>query len=395
MRLYLRLGMRRARLAYKKSFKPAFDPVQKYLSEITPLTSRGDRPLQLSFEHQLKALIYFHLQEFSSGRELVQALEQDRFAKSYVAPPKGIKKSAFFEAVNNRGLEQLVELFNHLLKDATNVIPPQYADIGKLVAIDGSYIDAVMSMDWADYSSTHKKAKAHVGFDLNRGIPTNMVLTDGNEIERHFVERMIGPDETAVLDRGYQCNASFDQWQRNEKKFICRIQARSNKRVVRENPIPTDSIVFYDAVVILGARATRAEKEVRVVAYRVDGKDFWIATNRHDLSSEQVAEAYKLRWHIETFFAWWKRHLSVYHLIARTQYGLTVQIMGGLITYLLLAMYCQKEHNEPVSIHRVRELRHRLVRDAVTAMASQRPMAEKTTWSRNLRLRTKRRKAKP
>lgn len=394
MELYHRLAIRRARLAYKKSFKPAFDPVQKYLSEITPLTSRGDRPLQLSFEHQLKALIYFHLQEFSSGRELIQALEQDSFAKSYVAPPKGIKKSAFFEAVNNRGLEQLVELFNHLLKDATNVIPPQYADIGKLVAIDGSYIDAVMSMDWADYSNTHKKAKAHVGFDLNRGIPTNMVLTDGNEIERHFVERMIGPDETAVLDRGYQCNASFDQWQRNEKKFICRIQARSNKRVVRENPIPTDSIVFYDAVVILGARATRAEKEVRVVAYRVDGKDFWIATNRHDLSSEQVAEAYKLRWHIETFFAWWKRHLSVYHLIARTQYGLTVQILGGLITYLLLAMYCQKEHNESVSIHRVRELRHRLIRDAVTAMASQRPMAEKATWTRNLRLRTKRRKAK-
>lgn len=396
MRLHIRVGMRRARLAYKKSFKPAFDPVQKYLSEITPLTSRGDRPLQLSFEHQLKALIYFHLQEFSSGRELIQALEQDDFAKECVAPPKGIKKSAFFEAINNRGLEQLVELFNHLLKDATGVIPAQYADIGKLVAIDGSYIDAVMSMDWADYSSTHKKAKAHVGFDLNRGIPTNMVLTDGNEIERHFVERLTGPDETAVMDRGYQCNASFDQWQRNEKKFICRIQARSKKKVIRENFIPADSIVFYDAVVVLGARATRAEKEVRVVAYRVDGKDFWIATNRHDLTAEQVAEAYKLRWHIETFFAWWKRYFSVYHLIARTQYGLTVQLMGGLITYLLLAIYCQKEHNEPVSIHRVREFRHQLTRDAAAAMAMapQRPKTERAASTRNMRLRMKRRKAK-
>jgi len=25
--------------------------------------------------------------------------------------------------------------------------------------------------------------------------------------------------------------------------------------------------------------------------------------------------AYKLRWEIEKFFAWWKRHLKVYHLI--------------------------------------------------------------------------------
>jgi hypothetical protein len=33
------------------------------------------------------------------------------------------------------------------------------------------------------------------------------------------------------------------------------------------------------------------------------------------------------------------------------------QILGGLITYLLLAIYCHEEHNEKVSIARVRELR--------------------------------------
>uniref|UniRef100_C6DY52 Transposase IS4 family protein n=1 Tax=Geobacter sp. (strain M21) TaxID=443144 RepID=C6DY52_GEOSM len=393
MRHSLRTSTLRARLRFKKAFKPMYDPVQRYLSVITPLTSKGDRPLQLSFEDQLKALIYFHLHEFSSGRELLQALEQDDFAKECVAPPKGIKKSAFFEAVNNRGLEQLAELFKLLLKDAKNVIPAEFADIGNLVAIDGSYIDAVMSMDWADYSSTHNKAKAHVAFDINRGIPKDLILTDGNQTERQFVERMIGPDETAVLDRGYQCNANFDQWQENEKKFICRIQARSNKKVIRENPIARGSIIFYDAVVLLGAPSTRAKKEVRVVAYRVEGKDFWIATNRHDLTALQIAEAYKLRWHIESFFAWWKRHLSVYHLIARSQYGLTVQILSGLITYLLLAMYCQREHNEPVSVHRVRELRHQMARDAV-AMTSQTPSPKRAKLQRNTRLLMKRRKAK-
>jgi len=34
-----------------------------------------------------------------------------------------------------------------------------------------------------------------------------------------------------------------------------------------------------------------------------------------------------------------------------------VQILGGLIAYLLLAIYCHKNHNEPVTIKRVRELR--------------------------------------
>ena len=69
---------------------------------------------------------------------------------------------------------------------------------------------------------------------------------------------------------------------------------------------------------------------------------------------------YKLRWDIEKFFGWWKRHLKVYHLIARSEYGLMVQIIGGLITYLLLAIYCHEQYNEKVSIKRVRELRTKI-----------------------------------
>lgn len=57
----------------------------------------------------------------------------------------------------------------------------------------------------------------------------------------------------------------------------------------------------------------------------------WIATSRYDLTAEEVAEVYKLRWSIESFFGWWKQHLTMYHLIARTQYGLMVQLMSGLI----------------------------------------------------------------
>ena len=85
-----------------------------------------------------------------------------------------------------------------------------------------------------------------------------------------------------------------------------------------------------------------------------------MATDRFELSAEQIAEAYKLRWDIEIFFGWWKRHLRVYHLIARTKYGLMVQILAGLITYLLLAIYCQKHFNEKVSIARVRQLRNQI-----------------------------------
>ena len=73
--------------------------------------------------------------------------------------------------------------------------------------------------------------------------------------------------------------------------------------------------------------------------------------------SGRIAQAYKLCWNIDDFFAWWKRHLKVYHLIAQSPYGLMVQILSGLITYLLLALYCHSNYQEKVSIRRVRQLR--------------------------------------
>ena len=76
---------------------------------------------------------------------MLQALEQNDFAKEFVAPAKGIQKSAFFEAINNRGLEQLGEIFNHLVKKASGVIPAKYAHLGNLVSVDGSLIDSVLS----------------------------------------------------------------------------------------------------------------------------------------------------------------------------------------------------------------------------------------------------------
>ena len=115
---------------------------------------------------------------------------------------------------------------------------------------------------------------------------------------------------------------------------------------------------MHTQVVLLGTPgANQTKKPVRVVGYIVDGTNYWVATSRYDLTAEQIAFIYKLRWDIEKFFAWWKRHLKVYHLIARSEYGLMVQILSGLITYLLLAIYCREQHNEKVSIKRVRELR--------------------------------------
>jgi len=347
----------------KKHFSPSFyklyQPVVRILPETPVLESRGDRPLQMTFEDELKALIFFHLEEHNSGRHLIQVFKEDDFARKNIAPEDGIEKSSFFEAINTRGLEQLEFVFQKLSCEASNILPDQHPELGELVAFDGSLIDAVLSMTWADYRKGSKKAKVHIGFDLNRSIPRKIFLTDGNGAERPFVNKILSPGQTGVGDRGYQKHALFDSLQAEGKSFVIRIKASTTKTLIKEHKLNPGSIVFYDAEVLLGTveNNNQTENSVRLVGYRVDGVDYWVATDRRDLTAEQIAKIYKLRWQIENFFAWWKRHLRVYHLIAKSEYGLMVQILGGLITYLLLAIYCHTNHKEPVSIKRVRQLR--------------------------------------
>jgi hypothetical protein len=347
------------------SFHELLAPVYRILPHTPLLESKGDRTLQMDLEHQLKALIFYHLEEYSSGSHLVQALEEDDFAKKEVAPPKGIKKSSFSEAVNHRGLEQLLYIFEKLQADATHTLPKEYAHLGDLVSIDGSLIDAVLSMHWADYRCSSKKAKAHLGFNVNNSIPQKIFLTDGKGDERPFVSKILSPGQTGIMDRYYQCHKDFDLWQTEGKHFVCRIKKSTNKTVIQTSPVSPGSIVFYDATVLLGTpNVNQTKKPVRLVGYRVDGKKYWVATDRYDITAEEVTCIYKLRWDIEIFFGWWKRHLKVYHLIARSQYGLMVQILGGLITYLLIAIYCHNNFNERVSIKRVRELRIKIKNEA-------------------------------
>jgi hypothetical protein len=125
----------------------------------------------MEFEDQLNALVYFHLEEHTSGRHLIQTLQEDDFARNTIAPRGGIQKSSFFEAMHERGLEQFLFVFQELQKHASELLPQQFHEFGQLVAIDGSLIDSVLSMEWADYRRGAKKAKTHIGFDINRGHP--------------------------------------------------------------------------------------------------------------------------------------------------------------------------------------------------------------------------------
>ncbi|RLC17696.1 MAG: IS4 family transposase, partial [Deltaproteobacteria bacterium] len=159
-------------------------PLRAVLPDSPALVSRGDRPLKLTFGHHLKltfghqmnALIYYHLFEHESARDLIQNPREDDFAREHIAPEEGISRSSFSEAANHRGAEQLQYVFQEPCFLSRRIIPRQYADFGEVTLIDGSLTDAVLSMYRADYRKNSRKAKGHFGFDLSRGIPSAVFL---------------------------------------------------------------------------------------------------------------------------------------------------------------------------------------------------------------------------
>ena len=111
------------------SFGQIFLPIDNAMINMPPLEARGNRPLKMTFEDQLKMLIFFHLEEFTSAQELLQVIEQDDFARHAIAPEEGIKKSSFAEAINCRGLEQLTHIYKNLQADAARRLPKVYVTL--------------------------------------------------------------------------------------------------------------------------------------------------------------------------------------------------------------------------------------------------------------------------
>ena len=350
------------------TFSEFIAPVEGILPTVTPMESGSNREITFTYDYQIKSLIYYHLEEHTSAKALLESMERDPFVRDELIPEEGLGKSTFYEVNNTRGVTQTIEVFDRLAKKVSRKLRTDHTELGDLIAVDGSLIDATLSMVWADYSSTKRKAKAHVGFDLNHWTPRKLILTDGKGNERVYLPEILEPGQTGVCDRGYQDHQLFDQLIDEGKHFVIRIKNNTCKEIIKELPFKKGGAIFFHAEVILGDQAHRMKHSVRLVGFRNHGKVYWVITDRTDLTAEQIAAIFALRWEIEKFFQWWKNHMKVYWLIARSEHGLMLQLLTGMITYLLFLSYCSRYFDEPPNLFRLRKLRWQIRTEAVISL---------------------------
>ena len=106
-----------------RTLSPTFSiliaPMEAQLPHLSPLVSRSNRPLTYTFAHQVRALVYYHREAFTSSQDLLQAAHEDPLARALMVPETGLGESTFYEANADRGSQQMFELLDRLTQQVS------------------------------------------------------------------------------------------------------------------------------------------------------------------------------------------------------------------------------------------------------------------------------------
>jgi len=193
----------------------------------------------------------------------------------------------------------------------------------------------------------------HVHFDVLKGVPVEITVTEGNGSETAQLRATLQPQRLYVIDRGYADYQLFQNIIDAGSGFIGRIKSNAVWTVVEDRPLAAAAVaagVRSDRVVQLGGpqSGSALKQSLRVVAVHTTDERgnaivLLLATHRLDLDAELIALGYRYRWAIELFFRWFKCILGCKHLLATSRNGVTIQVYLGIIASLLISLWTGKK----------------------------------------------------
>jgi hypothetical protein len=231
----------------------------------------------------------------------------------------------------------------------------------RLIAADGTFFAVAGRIGWAIYNrksddgagpktgrrglTTKGNVRAHVHFDILRGVPAHFTLTGGQTGEAAQLQANLKPEHCYVLDRGFHSYALLGDIIQANSDFVVRLRKSACCTVLETRPLTAPDLaagVISDALVQVGWREdqTAPLPPLRRIEVRVEGKDdaLVLLTSCLDLPAELIALIYRHRWQIELFFRWLKCMAHLEHFFSESPTGMTLQLYVTLIATLLIAI---------------------------------------------------------
>ncbi len=296
-------------------------------------------------------LLYFFNPILTSLRGIQQASHLKKVQKKLGC--RGTSLGSLSEAANVFDARKLEEIIAELAaRIPQQTLTRDQQALKNLTAVDGSLLPALSKMAWALWlDDEHRAAKMHVAFEVLRGIPVKVTITEGNGNEKHELRGMLEPDRLYVIDRGYVEYQLFQDILDRGSSFIGRIRNNAVWTVDEERPVSAKARaagVRRDLVVRLGGDQSGAalKQPLRIVEVetgktnsRGEPETLLLVTDRMDLDVELVALGYRFRWSVELFFRWLKCILGCRHLLSHSQNGVAIQVYLAIIASLLISLW--------------------------------------------------------
>jgi len=160
-------------------------------------------------------------------------------------------------------------------------------------------------------------------------------------------EQVVFPKDTIIIeDKGYWDFQVIKARLKAQNTFVTRIKENTVYESIEELELPDkqDQHILKDELIRLtSAKAQKIDLHThtlrRVVVYHQEKNTVLeIVTNNLDWKASTIAQLYRNRWNIETFFKLLKQNLNVKTFVGTSENAVKSQIFVALIAYLLLEL---------------------------------------------------------
>jgi hypothetical protein len=314
----------------------------------------GNRTLHMD-QYVSLLLLYMFNPICTSLRALQQASELDKVQKKLGCARASL--GSLSESARVFDSELIKDIIEELSDQLPNVsrIPGFDESKGVLTAVDGTLIEAVANMAWATWQKDRNGIKVHTQFEILKGVPVDMAVTDANANEKLILSEKLQPDRIYVMDRGYAKYSLLQEILDVKSSFVCRIRDNAVFQEIQNNPLSEKAQskgILFDKIVTLGDKITLTP--IRLIAVKCNpntkrhhtvrggpeqGDQLWIATDRFDLDAETITTIYQRRWTVEIFFRFFKHVLGCRHLLSHCENGIELQVYAAIIACMLISLW--------------------------------------------------------
>ena len=252
------------------------------------------------------------------------------------------KRSTLAYANEHRPWQLFESVFNNLLgrvRSSLN-LGHRFRFKNPLMSMDASVIDLCLNtFDWASYKRRKGAIKLHMLLDHVGLLPVFCVITDGKVHEINIARGLsFAPGTIVVFDRGYVDYDWFRHLTNEKVWFVTRLRENAQYEVVEELAT-TRPHVISDQVIELKKASKYGFEPLRLrrVVIQLPGEETMeFFTNNFRLAAATIAEIYRDRWQIESFFKTIKQNLRIKTFVGTSANAVRTQIWSAMIAILIL-----------------------------------------------------------